>query len=141
MDHANDYVVVDGELKHYGVLGMKWGVRRGRTAQAYEKASKKLKKLQGKVEKADAKAYKKGMKADSKASSVFATQKGAMKADFKAKKASRKASVQVAKAKKWLDEMDKAFKDTDVKLSEEQVNLGKSYTERLINRNTARDFR
>lgn len=23
-----DYVIVDGELKHYGVVGMKWGVRK-----------------------------------------------------------------------------------------------------------------
>lgn len=24
----NDYIIVDGELYHYGVKGMKWGVRR-----------------------------------------------------------------------------------------------------------------
>ena len=39
------------ELYHYGVLGMKWGIRRGNTAKAYTKASKKLTKLDKKVDK------------------------------------------------------------------------------------------
>ena len=33
------------ELYHYGVLGMKWGIRRGNSANAYANASKKLTKL------------------------------------------------------------------------------------------------
>ena len=40
----SDYIIVGGELKHYGVLGMKWGVRRARRAdakQAYKKAKNK----------------------------------------------------------------------------------------------------
>lgn len=28
----------NNELYHYGVVGMKWGVRRGNSAQAYEKS-------------------------------------------------------------------------------------------------------
>lgn len=34
------------ELYHYGVLGMKWGVRRGNVAKAYAKSSKKKVKLE-----------------------------------------------------------------------------------------------
>ena len=44
------------ELKHYGVLGMKWGVHRGNVSQAYGKATDKRKKLDAKVVKAK-KAY------------------------------------------------------------------------------------
>ena len=33
------------ELMHYGVLGMKWGLRRGRAQQAYQKATAKKQKL------------------------------------------------------------------------------------------------
>ena len=41
----------DEELYHYGVMGMKWDVRKN-PAQAYEKASKKMTKLNNRVEKA-----------------------------------------------------------------------------------------
>ena len=37
------------ELMHYGVIGMKWGVRRGNVAQAYSKATAKRKKLDNRV--------------------------------------------------------------------------------------------
>ena len=59
------------ELYHYGVLGMKWGIRKGRTEQAYTKASKKINKLDRKVNKAEAKALKTRTKADAKMGSLF----------------------------------------------------------------------
>ena len=123
------------ELRHYGVIGMKWGVRRGNSAQAYEKASKKLKRLDHKADKAVEKAYNKKSKADMKASSFFASQKTAMKADFKAQKALRKATVKANKARKWLHEMDKTFSNTAESLSKDQIDLGKKYTD-IMNRRT-----
>ena len=39
---------MENELRHYGVLGMKWGVRRN-SSKTYAKASKKLSKLDKKV--------------------------------------------------------------------------------------------
>lgn len=123
------------ELYHYGVIGMKWGVRRGNSARAYEKASKKLNRLDRKADRAVEKAYNKKSKADRKASSFFASEKSARKADFKAQKAQRKATVKANKARKWLHEMDKTFKNTPESLSRDQIDLGKKYTD-IMNRRT-----
>lgn len=121
----------NGELYHYGVVGMKWGVRRGNTSKAYEKASKKLKKLDAKADRLMDKAYEKKAKADKKASSFFASEKSARKADFKAQKALRKSVVATRKAQKWLNTMDATFKNTPEKLSKEQVDMGRTYLERM----------
>ena len=76
------------ELMHYGVLGMKWGVRRGNVSTAYGKATTKRKKLDDRVVKAK-KAYDKAtVKANSGASMKY--QKLQAKADklsYKAEKA------------------------------------------------------
>ena len=132
----SDYILTEnGELYHYGVLGMKWGVRRGKTAQAYGKASKKLNKLDRKADKAVEKAYNKKAKADKKAAGFFTTEKGARKADFKAQKALRKATIKANKARKWLHDMESTFSQTPESLSKEQIALGQKYTD-LMNRRT-----
>ena len=46
------------ELMHYGKLGMKWGVRHGHSDKVYAKASRKLEKLDNKVQKYAKKKYK-----------------------------------------------------------------------------------
>lgn len=124
----------ENELTHYGVLGMKWGVRRGNAAKAYEKASKKLNRLDARADRAMDRAYKKQAKADRKASSVFASQKSAAKADFKAKKAMRKAVVKTRKAQSWLRAMDQTFKGTTESLSKEQIDMGRRYVETMNSR-------
>lgn len=112
------------ELKHYGVLGMKWGVRRGHTQQAYAKASKKLERLDRKASKSLAKARKHVVKADTK-------WYGRDVHRDLATKNKRKAMKRMRKAEKWVKSMEKTFKNTDVKMTKEQIDIGKKYAATL----------
>lgn len=86
----SDYIVVDGELKHYGVRGMRWGVRRDRKKLAKastneqrdkairslnnrrEKGSNKVDKLSKKTPKLEVRARDAELKYDAKAASMYA---------------------------------------------------------------------
>ena len=118
------------ELMHYGVIGMKWGIRRGRIAQSYTKAVAKRDKLNKKVEvrknqarKATIKAntgasakYKKlqtkadeyQRKADKKKYGFFSNQKKAAKFQIKADRTQFKANKYKAKAERREMESGKA---------------------------------
>lgn len=123
--NENQWVLTqDGELMHYGVLGMKWGVRRGNTAKAYEKASNKLAKLDTKVEKQRVKAERKAARADE----AFGRRNRA-KALERARTSARNYRRRVSRAYKWYNAMEKTFKNTDVSLTKAQQDLGKKYLE------------
>lgn len=123
---------------HYGVMGMKWGVRRGNVSKAYSKASAKRDKLQenvsktktayeratvkantgasAKYKKLQAKADKAQYKADKKKYGMFTNSSKAKELQAKADKAQYKAEYIKAqrKAEKWMQSMDKTFKNTDL---------------------------
>lgn len=129
MSNDTKYVVkrtedYSDELQHYGVMGMKWGVRRGRADKVYAKASKKLVKLDKKATKHQKKALKRTMKADKMFLGRDSMQEMAERSNRRAVKAMRKAE-------KLVTNMNKAFKDTPIKLTSEQVAIGRRYVDSI----------
>lgn len=131
---------VNNELMHYGVLGMKWGVRKD-ASRAHVKASKKLRKLDEKLQKRTIASDKVRGKAEmakvKAATAVFGYERKARKAaklDVKATRVSAKLHKQRAKAMNWYKQMEKTFKDVDVgDVSSEDLAIGKKYAEMSMN--------
>lgn len=112
MEYGNN----DTQLQHYGVIGMKWGVRRD-PSKAYAKAVQKKKRLDDKSAKLSAKATKKQLTATkkmSKATSMGEMQKG-LKIQMKANKLDRKSAKYQKKGRKWVSKMDKTFAEYEIK--------------------------
>lgn len=125
----------NNELKHYGVLGMKWGVRRGKAAKAYAKAGKKLEKIDKKYEKKLAKAMKKSANADRLLSKRNPWAKGkGQREEIRAKKEAAKVSRYAQQGTKWVKSMEKAFMNTDITLTSEHRSMGEKYSETLNRR-------
>lgn len=123
------------ELYHYGVLGMKWGVRRGRVDKAYSKASKKLNKLDKKVEKSKGKAEKAYDKYANQASkTVLRSESKIQKTRAKFNKENAKYAKSIAKASKWYKSMESTFSKTSARLTDQQQRMGRSYTDSMLRR-------
>ena len=123
------------ELKHYGVKGMKWGVRRGNSAKAYAKASRKLEKLDRRVEKTEKTMNKRIEKADKSMASrgwLPGSNKRRTKRHNDARASVADYKNKVRKAKRWYDAMNSTFRNTPYSLSSEQIAMGKKYSEALV---------
>lgn len=126
--------IVDSYLEHYGVLGMKWGVRRN-PKRAVEKANKKLKKLDQDVKSSEAvanKAVKKAFRSQIKADSarLFKVYKKARASVDSSDASTALARVQAnkLKAQDWAKKMDKVFSKAKVKNTDkEAIVIGKTY--------------
>lgn len=128
------------ELRHYGVLGMKWGVRKN-PSRAYTKAVNKKNKLEKKAADLNLKSAKYRSKALSK--SVRATSEKqyqkARKLEFKANKLSLESAKLQKKGLKWIKAMDKTFAGYDIKkLSKsEMAEKGSRYVYEVFKRDAS----
>lgn len=151
-----DYIITridtdyNNELQHYGVLGMKWGVRRANNAYSnattksekkkalgilnknMAKANKKLNKLDAKISKKRTKAEKAYYKYAKQASkSVFRSESKVKSTESKYKKKDAKYANSIVKANKWYKEIEKEFKNTPVSMTSKQQALGKKYVDTM----------
>lgn len=126
-------------LAHYGVLGMKWGVRKN-PERAYGKAKSKALKLKNRSAKLDSKLAKTNKKLDKVTRKAdrydgddnpYTTKKSQL--EDKSKNLASKARAANEKKNKWADAMDKAFGKIDIdSLSEADIAAGKEYVNYIL---------
>ena len=131
----NEYLYND-ELRHYGVVGMKWGVRRN-PSKTYAKASRELDKRKKKAYKTTQKASKQRIKTDKQLARTSITEIGREK-DRRALMKRAKAEAKARKANKKVEKFEKKMKKTfaDVKVSDiskEHLEAGRQYVYMLLN--------
>ena len=129
-DHIVTRVNNTNELYHYGVIGMKWGVRHN-AAKADKLQAKATKKKYGLFTNAK-KAAELQVKADRAQYKADKIKGRAEKRKFKESNAKGQYVRAQRKAERWVKQMDKTFQSYDVsKLSAQNVAVGELYIKKI----------
>lgn len=135
IQYNNELILVDDntdELKHFGVLGMKWGIHKGKIATTYAKAKTKSKKLENKLTYATNRTRRREATYRKKGSRRHWTDRGVLseeKALRKYNKAKAKQMKLERKSERWGQLTAKAFRDYDTdKLDRVMVDSGRKIT-------------
>lgn len=122
----SDYVIVNGELKHYGVPGMKWGVRK-KPFNTYTKAIGKKDKLEFKY----VNYLDKSERDFAKSGKMYLTEFGKARNAKALRNSARnmaKAKRYEKKAQKWIKAMSETFSETNLsQISDELKKKGADY--------------
>lgn len=111
---------------HYGVLGMRWGIRKGRASQAYSKGVKKLKKIDKEANRLKTKSAHTAYRAAKKM--ARGNIEGGMKLEGKSRKLSYKSTKLQNKGKNFYKKMEREFANVDMKtLNPSDIEYGKRY--------------
>lgn len=125
------------ELKHYGVLGMKWGVRRN-PSKAYSKAVKKKNRLDSKssnLQIKGAKTLKRANKRLKKSSLPFEIDEAKQMQKQGEKMLLKSAKIR-KKGQRWMQKMEKTFSGYNVeRIETPDLAKGRDYVYRLTKRN------
>ena len=128
----------DTELMHYGVKGMKWGIRRN-PSKAYRKSVKKADHLNTLAANLDLRAKQANARmastlAKTYGHGLFRASNGTLtRVAKKAANRNRLAANATRRAQRWEKKMRKAFKNVNVsQINPEDLEVGRNYIDMLL---------